>query len=91
MASGSQKGWCAVNKTVVKAANKFEVMKAEKDGLDIWPDLLRYVSECTPVSEIPEDDLQRMKWFGVFHRIWDAILFLKKLLQKWVLKLKKFT
>ncbi len=48
--------------------NKFEAFKEEKDGLDVWPDLLRYVSEGTPIAEIPEDDLQRMKWYGVFHR-----------------------
>jgi len=48
--------------------NKFEAMKAEKDGLDVWPDLLRYAAEDTPVEEISEDDLNRMKWYGVFHR-----------------------
>ena len=48
--------------------NKFEAMKAEKDGLDVWPDLLRYAAEDTPVDQIPDDDLQRMKWYGVFHR-----------------------
>lgn len=42
----------------------FEAMKAEKNGLDVWPDLLRYVSECTPVADIPEADLQRMKSWG---------------------------
>jgi len=48
--------------------NKIESLKAEKDGLDVWPDLLRYAAEDTPVDQIPEDDLQRMKWYGVFHR-----------------------
>lgn len=48
--------------------NKFEAMKAEKDGLDIWPALLEYAAADTPVEEIGEDDLNRMKWFGVFHR-----------------------
>jgi ferredoxin-nitrite reductase len=48
--------------------NKFEAMKAEKDGLDVWPDLLRYAEERTPIDQIPEADLQRMKWYGVFHR-----------------------
>ena len=48
--------------------NKFEAMKAEKDGLDVWPDLLLYAAEDTPVEDIPEDDLNRMKWYGVFHR-----------------------
>ena len=35
--------------------NKFEVMKAAKDGLDVWPDLLAYAAADTPVAEIPED------------------------------------
>ncbi len=48
--------------------NRFEAMKAAKDGLDVWPDLLRYAAEGTPVEQIPEDDLDRMKWYGVFHR-----------------------
>ncbi|MFN0147792.1 MAG: ferredoxin--nitrite reductase [Dehalococcoidia bacterium] len=48
--------------------NKFEALKAAKDGLDSWPDLVRYASEGTTIAEIPEDDLQRMKWYGVFYR-----------------------
>ena len=48
--------------------NKYEEMKAAKDGLDVWPDLLRYAAEDTPVTEIPEDELHRFKWYGVFHR-----------------------
>ena len=48
--------------------NKFEAMKAEKDGLDVWPDLLRHATEDTPIEEIGEDELNRMKWYGVFHR-----------------------
>ncbi|HTE86207.1 MAG TPA: ferredoxin--nitrite reductase [Dehalococcoidia bacterium] len=48
--------------------NRFEAFKAEKDGLDVLPDLLRYASQRTPIEEIPEDDLDRMKWYGVFHR-----------------------
>lgn len=48
--------------------NKFEAFKAEKDGLDIWPDLLRYAEERTPCDQIPEEDFHRMKWYGVFHR-----------------------
>lgn len=47
---------------------KFEAMKMEKDGLDVWPDLLRYAAEDTLVDQIPEDELNRMKWYGVFHR-----------------------
>jgi ferredoxin-nitrite reductase len=50
------------------AVNKIEAMKAEKDGLDVLPDLLRYAAEGTPVEQVPEGDLDRMKWYGVFHR-----------------------
>jgi len=49
-------------------ANRIETLKTEKDGLDVWPDLLRYAREGTPIEAIPEDDLERMKWYGVFHR-----------------------
>ncbi len=48
--------------------NKIEQLKAEKDGLEIWPDLLRYARERTPIDEIQDAELQRMKWYGVFHR-----------------------
>ncbi|HEY8492112.1 MAG TPA: ferredoxin--nitrite reductase [Dehalococcoidia bacterium] len=48
--------------------NRFEAMKAAKDGLDVLPDLLRYARQGTPVEEIPDEDLDRMKWYGVFHR-----------------------
>ena len=48
--------------------NKIEQMKHDKDGLDVWPDLLHYAATDTPVDQIPEDELNRMKWFGIFHR-----------------------
>jgi ferredoxin-nitrite reductase len=59
--------------------NKFEAMKAAKDGLDSFPDLLRYAESDTPIEEIPEDELQRMKWFGVFHRPHTPGLFMMRL------------
>ncbi len=59
--------------------NKVEAMKAEKDGLDVWPDLLRYALERVPVDEIPDDDLDRMKWYGVFHRKQTPGLFMMRL------------
>jgi ferredoxin-nitrite reductase len=49
-------------------ANKIEAIKAAKDGLDVLADIRRHAEESTPVSEIPADDLVRMKWYGVFHR-----------------------
>ena len=48
--------------------NKIEQLKQEKDGLDVWPDLLDYAAADANWEDIPEDDLQRMKWYGVFHR-----------------------
>jgi ferredoxin-nitrite reductase len=48
------------------AANTIEAIKAEKDGLDVFPDLLRYA--CEGWEAIPEDDLERLKWYGLFHR-----------------------
>lgn len=52
----------------IRAGNKFETMKAARDGLDALPDILRYAQDNAPIESIPEADLQRMKWFGVFHR-----------------------
>lgn len=48
--------------------NKFEAMKAEKDGLDVLPELRRHAVERTPIEEVAPDELDRMKWYGVFHR-----------------------
>lgn len=47
-------------------ANKIEAIKTAKDGLDVLPDLYRYAREGWEV--IPPDDLERLKWFGLFHR-----------------------
>ena len=46
--------------------NKFETMKQEKDGLDVLGDIPRFAEEG--FSAIPEDDLERLKWAGIFHR-----------------------
>ena len=59
--------------------NKFEAMKAEKDGLDVLPDLHRYAAERTPIDDIPADDLDRLKWYGVFHRKQTPGLFMLRL------------
>ena len=59
--------------------NRFEALKAEKDGLDVLPDLLRYAAQRTPIEQIPEDDLDRMKWYGVFHRKQTPGLFMLRL------------
>lgn len=53
-------------------ANPVEIWKAEKHGLDAWPDVLNYANERTPMKQIPTPDLERMKWHGVFYRKRDA-------------------
>jgi ferredoxin-nitrite reductase len=49
-----------------KAPNKIEVLKKAKPGLDVLPDLHRYAAEGW--EAITEDDVQRLKWYGVFLR-----------------------
>ena len=48
------------------APNKIEALKDAKDGLDVLPDLYRYAVEG--FEAIPADDLERLKWYGLFHR-----------------------
>ncbi len=47
--------------------NKAEQMKAEKDGLDVLPVILRHARDGDWKS-IDGADLDRMKWYGLFHR-----------------------
>ncbi len=46
--------------------NKFEEIKAAKDGLDVWPDIERCAREGW--EAITDEDKVRMKWYGVFFR-----------------------
>src|SRR5918911_173036 len=46
--------------------NKFEQIKAAKDGLDVWPDIERYAR--IGWEAITDDDKVRMKWYGLFFR-----------------------
>ena len=46
--------------------NKIEALKAEKDGLDVLDDLVRFAREGW--KTIADDDKERLKWVGVFHR-----------------------
>jgi ferredoxin-nitrite reductase len=48
--------------------NKIEAIKREEDGLGVLPRLHAHATAETPVEEIADDDLVRMKWYGVFHR-----------------------
>ncbi|MFZ5877086.1 MAG: FAD-dependent oxidoreductase [Nitrospirota bacterium] len=50
----------------VKPPNKIEQLKKTKPGLDVLPDLDRYAKEGW--EAVPEDDVQRLKWYGVFLR-----------------------
>ncbi len=47
-------------------ANKVEELKKQKCGLEVWPDLLRYSK--TGFHTIPEDDLQRFRWYGLYQQ-----------------------
>jgi ferredoxin-nitrite reductase len=51
-----------------KEKSPAEIWKSAKHGIDVWPDLLRYAQDATPMSKIPEADLERMKWYGYFYR-----------------------
>ncbi|WP_438447669.1 hypothetical protein [Gorillibacterium sp. sgz5001074] len=46
--------------------NKMEKLKQEKHGLLVLEDILRYAAGT--VEDIPEDDLMRFRWYGLFHR-----------------------
>jgi len=46
--------------------NKIEVIKQAKHPLDVLEDIYRYAKEGW--EAIPEDDWDRMKWYGVFFR-----------------------
>jgi ferredoxin-nitrite reductase len=46
--------------------NKIEEIKREKDGLDIGPEIATFAQ--TGWEAIPEGDIERLKWHGVFFR-----------------------
>jgi ferredoxin-nitrite reductase len=46
--------------------NRVEALKAEKDGLDVSEALVRFAREGW--KTIADDDRERLKWVGVFHR-----------------------
>jgi ferredoxin-nitrite reductase len=48
------------------ATNKIEAIKTARDGLNVLPDIQRYAIEG--VDAIPAEDLERLKWYGIFHR-----------------------
>ena len=46
--------------------NKVEQLKKEKDGLDVWNDVLRYAK--TGFESIEEGDFVRMRWYGIYQQ-----------------------
>jgi ferredoxin-nitrite reductase len=46
--------------------NKFEEIKATRDGLDVLPEIARYAREGW--EAIADDDKARLKWYGLFFR-----------------------
>jgi ferredoxin-nitrite reductase len=46
--------------------NKIEALKAARDGLEVTEDLARFAREGW--KTIGDDDKERLKWVGVFHR-----------------------
>jgi ferredoxin-nitrite reductase len=46
--------------------NRIEALKAARDGLDVTEDLVRFAREGW--RTIGDDDKERLKWVGVFHR-----------------------
>ena len=48
--------------------SRVEIWKTAKHGIDVWPDILRYAQEGTPMAAIDDPDLERMKWYGYFYR-----------------------
>ena len=43
-----------------------EAIKKAKDGLDVWPDILRYAQDG--YSSIAPDDFLRMRWYGIYQQ-----------------------
>jgi ferredoxin-nitrite reductase len=46
--------------------NRIEALKAARDGLDVTEDLVRFAREGW--KTLGDDDKERLKWVGVFHR-----------------------
>ena len=46
--------------------NHVERLKLEKDGLDVWADIVRYAQ--TGFGSIDPDDFDRFKWYGLYQQ-----------------------
>lgn len=47
-------------------AQRVERIKREKDGLDVWDDIVRYSREG--FEAIDPDDFERFKWYGIYRQ-----------------------
>ncbi len=54
--------------TADKQFSPVEQWKRQKHGIDVWPEVLRHSARKTAMSNIDAADLERMKWYGYFHR-----------------------
>ena len=45
--------------------NKIETLKQQKDGLDVYPELVRAAREGW--ETLDPDDIARLKWYGLYH------------------------
>jgi ferredoxin-nitrite reductase len=57
--------------------NKFEQIKTDCDGLDVWPAIERYAQEGW--QTITDDDKVRLKWYGIFFRKYTPGLFMQRI------------
>jgi ferredoxin-nitrite reductase len=48
--------------------NPIETWKAQKHGFEVWPEFLQWADAGTAYDKIDDDDLQRLKWYGIFWR-----------------------
>ena len=48
-------------------ANAIEDLKKQKDGLDVWLDILRY--STLGYDAITPDDMTRFRWYGIYEQI----------------------
>ncbi len=45
-----------------------EQWKRQKHGFDVWPEVERHSARKTAMASMDAADLERMKWYGYFHR-----------------------
>src|SRR5687768_15554486 len=56
--------------------NKIERIKADKDGLDVYPELMRAAREGW--ETLSDDDVARLKWYGLYpHNVRDGHFMLR--------------